>query len=218
MPLPRQILVHGHWTQQGRKMSKSLGNIVTPAHAFSICHPDVVRYYMIKDGQDGGNWSDDALRTRYGSLANTWGNFVSRMTSERMELRTAVYNSFSKGVYQQRASIYPQDDLRLREAIGAAIQVYRFSMNNLNFQTGLSVIDMLWKEVSTSPSQKNTHKIIRMGCLFCASLGKHVCSEDKAVDFYESSEIAFLAYSISCGRSHSYWRYHGTTVYAYQGS
>jgi hypothetical protein len=30
-PLPDRLVVHGHWTVAGVKMSKSLGNVVTPA-------------------------------------------------------------------------------------------------------------------------------------------------------------------------------------------
>jgi methionyl-tRNA synthetase len=131
-------------------MSKSRGNIVTPAHAFTICHPDVVRYYMIKDGQDGGNWSDEALKTRYTSLANTWGNYVSRMTGRGMNLRGAVYGAFEDGQGQYRGvgSEFPLDDKRLRWAIDNAIELYRFQMNNLNLEGALSAIDQLMREVS----------------------------------------------------------------------
>jgi len=128
-------------------MSKSRGNIVTPAHAFDICHPDVVRYYMIKDGQDGGNWSDEALRTRYASLANTWGNFVSRMTSKKMKLRAAVAYAFNDGQWKGEGSIHQQEDKRLRGAIDMAVELYRFNMNNLNLEGALSAIDHLWREV-----------------------------------------------------------------------
>ena len=30
MPLPKSVLVHGHWLRDGRKMSKSLGNVIDP--------------------------------------------------------------------------------------------------------------------------------------------------------------------------------------------
>jgi methionyl-tRNA synthetase len=30
MPLPKQVLSHGHWLKDGKKMSKSLGNVTDP--------------------------------------------------------------------------------------------------------------------------------------------------------------------------------------------
>ena len=30
LPLPKKLVVHGHWLVEGRKMSKSLNNVVNP--------------------------------------------------------------------------------------------------------------------------------------------------------------------------------------------
>ncbi len=36
MPLPNKVLVHGHWLRDGRKMSKSIGNVVDPYDILNI--------------------------------------------------------------------------------------------------------------------------------------------------------------------------------------
>ena len=57
LPLPKQILVHSHWTVEGGKMSKSRGNVVDPFELIAQYGVDPVRYYLIRDGgisQDAG--------------------------------------------------------------------------------------------------------------------------------------------------------------------
>jgi methionyl-tRNA synthetase len=149
LALPRQILVHGHWTLNGSKMSKSLGNVVSPSEVLDTFHPDVIRYYMIKEGgqERDGNWSQDALRNRYTYLVNTWGNLISRMMSPKMDLHVAVLNVFQKGVYRGVYSLQPDQDEKLRNAVESAIDVYRYNMNNLNLEAALSVLDRLWRAV-----------------------------------------------------------------------
>ena len=148
--VPRQILVHGHWTRNGLKMSKSLGNVVSPSEVLDTFHPDVIRYYMMKEGgqERDGNWSNDSLRNRYTYLCNTWGNLISRMMSPKMDLRIAVLNVFEKGVYKGVASLQPVEDEKLLGAIDSAVDVYRYNMNNLNFEAALSVVDNLWRAVT----------------------------------------------------------------------
>ena len=65
----------------GRKMSKSLGNVVDPFELAGKYGPDAVRYYLLKDvpyGQDS-NVGEEALVDRYNAdLANDLGNLLSR--------------------------------------------------------------------------------------------------------------------------------------------
>src|SRR5271154_1057585 len=153
--LPRQILVHSHWTVNGQKMSKSLGNVIAPSSVLENFPADVIRYYMIKEGglERDGNWSNDSLRNRYIFLANTWGNLVSRMMSPKMDLRTAVMRCFGEGgEYRGVYSLKPEEDDKLRNAIETAVDVYRYNMNVLNFEAAISVLDNLMRAVLPLPS------------------------------------------------------------------
>ena len=57
IPLYQHLNVGGFLMgQDGRKMSKSLGNVVDPFELAEKYGPDAVRYYLLKDtvyGQDG---------------------------------------------------------------------------------------------------------------------------------------------------------------------
>ncbi len=82
MDLPKNLVVHGYFTVNGKKMSKSLGNVIDPIKLTEKYRADAVRYFMIRNipfGQDG-DVSEKALIDRYNNeLANKLGNLISRV-------------------------------------------------------------------------------------------------------------------------------------------
>jgi methionyl-tRNA synthetase len=84
LPLPRQVFAHGWWTNEGVKISKSLGNTIDPIELIDTYGIDAVRYFLIREvsfGQDG-DFSRQALINRLNSdLANAYGNLVQRVLS-----------------------------------------------------------------------------------------------------------------------------------------
>ena len=81
--LPRKLFVHGYFTVNGKKMSKSLGNVLSPIDLVKRYGADSVRYFLMRNisfGQDG-DVSEKALIDRHNSeLANKLGNLVSRVS------------------------------------------------------------------------------------------------------------------------------------------
>ncbi|HME83787.1 MAG TPA: methionine--tRNA ligase [Roseiarcus sp.] len=84
LPLPRQIVVHGFLFNRGEKMSKSVGNVVSPASLVAAYGLDPVRYFFLREvpfGQDG-NYSHEAIVRRINAdLANDLGNLAQRALS-----------------------------------------------------------------------------------------------------------------------------------------
>ena len=82
LPLPEHVFVHGFLLGgDGRKMSKSLGNVLDPFEAMDSYGVDALRYYLSRDVQFGadGSVSIESLSARYdGELANELGNLASR--------------------------------------------------------------------------------------------------------------------------------------------
>ncbi len=82
VPLPKSLLVHGWWMSSGQKMSKSLGNYVSPLDLIDQFGVDAFRYFLTREmnvGQDS-DFSVEQFMTRYNSdLANDLGNLVSRL-------------------------------------------------------------------------------------------------------------------------------------------
>lgn len=80
-PLPHNIFAHGWWTVEGKKMSKSLGNVVEPSEMAEKYGIDAFRYFLFREVPFGldGNFSEEALMRRINTeLANDLGNLLSR--------------------------------------------------------------------------------------------------------------------------------------------
>ncbi len=84
LPLPVTVFAHGWWLNQGRKMSKTLGNFISREEIGKICaeySPDYFRYFLLRSVRfgDDGNFSPEQLREIYNAeLANGVGNLLSR--------------------------------------------------------------------------------------------------------------------------------------------
>ena len=130
-------------------MSKSLGNVISPAQVLSTFHPDVIRYYMIKEGgQEGdGNWNFDSLNNRYTYLCNNWGNLLSRTLTSKLGGFWPKSKPFEDNVRLEMTSAQSDEERKIRNAIDSAVQVYQYNMNQLNFEAGLSVLDNLFRVV-----------------------------------------------------------------------
>ena len=78
---PKQIFAHGWWTIDGKKMSKSLGNVIDPIYLVKKYGVDQLRYFLLREipfGEDG-NFSELNLIKRLNSdLTNDFGNLVQR--------------------------------------------------------------------------------------------------------------------------------------------
>lgn len=84
LPPPRRVFAHGWWTNEGQKISKSLGNVIDPLELIETYGLDQVRYFLLREvpfGNDG-DFSRRAMIGRMNSeLANDYGNLVQRSLS-----------------------------------------------------------------------------------------------------------------------------------------
>ena len=48
LPLPKRVFAHGWWTNEGQKISKSLGNTIDPFEVVEEFGVDQVRYFLLK--------------------------------------------------------------------------------------------------------------------------------------------------------------------------
>ncbi len=81
LPLPKMLYVHGYVTVNDQKMSKSLGNAVSPTEVINAYGVDVFRYYFLRHipSYDDGDFSWEKLAEAYNNeLANELGNAVQR--------------------------------------------------------------------------------------------------------------------------------------------
>lgn len=81
LPLPKTLFVHGFVTFNEKKISKSLGNSISPLEVINTYSADVFRYYFLRHvpSYGDGDFSWEKLADAYNNeLANELGNAVSR--------------------------------------------------------------------------------------------------------------------------------------------
>ncbi|MBR72501.1 MAG: methionine--tRNA ligase [Rhodospirillaceae bacterium] len=81
---PQRVFAHGWWTNEGQKISKSLGNVIDPEVIVRKYGVDAVRYFLLREvpfGNDG-YFSHASMVTRINKdLANDFGNLAQRVLS-----------------------------------------------------------------------------------------------------------------------------------------
>ena len=81
--LPKALFVHGYFTVDGQKMSKTLGNVADPLELIDKYGTDPLRYYFLREISpfSDGDFSVKRLEEVYNAdLANGLGNLISRVS------------------------------------------------------------------------------------------------------------------------------------------
>ncbi|MDC3177860.1 methionine--tRNA ligase [Pelagibacteraceae bacterium] len=81
---PKRIFAHGWWTNEGQKISKSIGNVIDPYEIINEYGLDQIRFFLFREvpfGNDG-DFSKKAIANRINAdLSNNFGNLVQRISS-----------------------------------------------------------------------------------------------------------------------------------------
>lgn len=82
LSLPKALLVHGFITSGGKKMSKTLGNVIDPEELIETYGADAVRYFLLRHISpfEDGDITRESFKEAYNAnLANGVGNLVARV-------------------------------------------------------------------------------------------------------------------------------------------
>lgn len=135
---PKSVYAHGMWLSGGRKMSKTLGNVIDLAVLRKHFQPDAVRYFALREmvfGQDG-DFTYEALLDRVNAdLANGLGNLASRTLT--------MVGRYCDGVIPDAGlagtPALPGAD-GVREAVLRAVVEFDREFDEYNFSRGLEAV------------------------------------------------------------------------------
>jgi len=130
LPPYRRLNVHGYWTVNAQKMSKSLGNFVEPL-PMQEKYGEAFRYFLLRESVFGldSDFSEDALAARLNAdLANDLGNLVSRTLT--------MLERYTEG----RVPPEGGGDEALRERALAVAPAVREAMEGFAFHRALAAI------------------------------------------------------------------------------
>ncbi|MCF8473547.1 MAG: methionine--tRNA ligase [Emcibacter sp.] len=136
---PRRVFAHGWWTNEGQKISKSLGNVIDPFEIVDEFGLDQVRYFLMREvpfGNDG-DFSRTAMINRINSdLANDLGNLAQRSLS-------MIFKNCD-GKIPDQGQLKEEDEKILQAADDLLPAIREFmDMQQIN-----KVLETIWKVVS----------------------------------------------------------------------
>jgi methionyl-tRNA synthetase len=104
LSLPKSIYVHGFITVDNSKISKSLGNVISPLELVSIYGTDATRYYLLRHipSYDDGDFSWIKMENAYNTeLGNELGNLVQRTVSMIRNYQNGVVGDLPPAVHDE---------------------------------------------------------------------------------------------------------------------
>ena len=110
LPLPKTIFVHGFITVGGKKMSKTVGNVIDPFEIVKKYGADALRYYLLREipsGEDG-DFTYEKFEERYNAgLAKGLGNLVARVLtlSQKNNIKAVKNKNFDAAIKKTEKQI-----------------------------------------------------------------------------------------------------------------
>lgn len=136
LPSSRQIFIHGFITANGQKMSKSLGNVVSPLELVAKYGTDPVRYFLLREmsPSEDGDFTYEKFEQRYNAdLAKGLGNLTSRII--------ALYKKSAQNLTAKAAA----KNQKLAAAIRKAAKQRNAALASFKFNEALAAI---WELIS----------------------------------------------------------------------
>ncbi|MAI49327.1 MAG: methionine--tRNA ligase [Rhodospirillaceae bacterium] len=131
---PKRVYAHGWWTNEGEKISKSVGNIIDPREIVDIYGLDQVRYFLMREvpfGNDG-DFSRRSIVNRINSeLSNDLGNLAQRTLS--------MVGRYCEGVLPAPGELTDADK-EMRSQAATVLGAYRTHLDNQAFHEALESI------------------------------------------------------------------------------
>jgi methionyl-tRNA synthetase len=146
IPLPKNIIIHGLMQSGGRKMSKTIGNVISPLDMINKIGPEGLRFYFANNIPvfDDGEITEDLIVSNYNAyLSNGLGNLTNRLI--KMMISYDVSVNFDN---IEKTDLYKRLDKNLNKTL---------TDFDINFYT-----NSLWKELSAIDADIQTKEPFKL--------------------------------------------------------
>ena len=154
VPLPKNIFAHGFVYLKGEKMSKSLGNVVTPLDITKDYGPDPLRYYLLREvpfGRDADFTWEHFIERYNADLANGIGNLTSRTIG--------MLKQYLGGKIPVSKECKDPRDMKLKKRVleipDEITEAMRLKDSGIHFNTALALI---WEGITATDVYINENK------------------------------------------------------------
>jgi len=144
----KQVFIHGFMTADGKKMSKSLGNVINPIELVKKYGTDAVRYYLLREipPTEDGDFSYQKFEQRYNAdLAGGIGNLLARVLGIASKISNFKF-LISKQIKNPK----------LKKFINEKQKAYKLQVTNYKFNEALGGV---WEIISYCDKYINTEKL-----------------------------------------------------------
>ncbi len=135
--LPNRIFVHGYLNVKGKKMSKSLGNVIDPFGLVEKYGTDPVRYFLLREipSSEDGDFTYEKFEERYNAdLAKGLGNLAARVITmaEKVQSSKLKVQSLTQS-------------LKIKKEVKKTWKEYRKALDEFKFNEALISV---WELIS----------------------------------------------------------------------
>ncbi len=126
--LPKALFIHGYFTVEGQKISKTIGNVIDPFYLIKTYGADALRYYFLAKFNPftDGDFSEEKLKSVYNAdLANGLGNLSARIAK----------------LCERSNSPFKSTEVSLKKEVEAALKEFRFDRALESIWTDIKSLD-----------------------------------------------------------------------------
>jgi methionyl-tRNA synthetase len=152
-PLPKEIFIHGLFTVNGQKMSKTLGNVIDPLILIEKFGADATRYLLVSQfpASEHGDIKEEQFIIKYNAdLANGIGNLFERVFALAKNADLRRPDADLRGLDKEILDLYEKTDAS-----------YLSKMDNYQLYEALLVIFSFIKKLDQYINQKEPWQLIK---------------------------------------------------------